>query len=198
MIFVTTHLTKLTSKIENCLLRLLFSHYYSSIRHSIPLRQESFSFFWDALKRLALSWLKSSRGTRIEEWRHHRKILNTWQITREEINAVKNLVLIECIFEKIVALKVLIAIGEDDSIFEVDGAGCEGMVIDDLVGGLGEKKIKVNVVFTSQILVNWLCFRTEYFGQRSIKLIHSSTYIIIYLKRPSSAPFKKLRFKPSM
>ena len=50
------------------------------------------------------------------------------------MDTIKNLVLISSVFEKIVTLEVLIVIGEDDLVLEMNEIGREKMVVDHLIG----------------------------------------------------------------
>lgn len=79
------------------------------------------------------------------------------------------------ILEKVIALEVLVVIGQDGCIFEVNSGGCEGVIIDDFVGGFGKKEVKMNVVFTDQVLVDWLSKWHMYFELIAISffLIHN-------------------------
>ena len=65
-------------------------------------------------------------------------------------------------------------------VLEVDEVGGEDVVVDDLVGGLGEEEIKLSVVFTAELLVDWLCINwaTSHCvpGGRTI---HQTIYIFI-------------------
>lgn len=80
------------------------------------------------------------------------------------MDAIIYFLFFEGIFEKVVAFEVLVAIGEDGRVLEVYCGRCAGVIIDDFVGGLCEKEVKMDVVFTGQVSVDWLCSGHEYFA----------------------------------
>lgn len=89
-------------------------------------------------------------GIRTSTAQHCYRTLDKHPYTCEEIDAIEDLVFVDCIFEEVVAFEVLIIVCEDDTVFEIDGAGSDGLIEDDLVGRTREEEVKVDVVFTGQ------------------------------------------------
>lgn len=89
-------------------------------------------------------------GTRVSIGLHWRRNLNLMISTCQKLDAICDFRLGLLVDKEVVAFEILIAICEDGCIFEVDGGGGCRVVVDDFVGGLGEKEVEMNVVFAGQ------------------------------------------------
>ena len=67
--------------------------------------------------------------------------------TGEEIDPVEYLGFVDAVFEEVVSLEVLVVVGVDDLVFEVDEVGRNDVVVYDLIGDLRQEEVEVNVVF---------------------------------------------------
>ena len=92
------------------------------------------------------------------------------------MDTIKNLILISSVFEKIVTLEVLIVIGEDDLVLEMNEIGREKMVVDHLIGHFAQEKVELGVILLIKSSVDWLARGEGYFWLRP-KAIASSIVI---------------------
>lgn len=78
-------------------------------------------------------------------------------ITGQQVDAIIDLLLVECVPEEVVAFEVLIVVCEYDGVLEGDGGGGVGVVVDYFVDGLGEDEVEVDVVFLDEAGAHCMC-----------------------------------------
>jgi hypothetical protein len=77
--------------------------------------------------------------------------------TCEEVDAIIDLILVECIFEKVVSFEVFVIIGEDHGVLEADCCRRIRVVVDYLAHWLRQDEIEVDVVFGYKVRVDFMC-----------------------------------------